>query len=80
MGARPFAELSRVWQRYAIGVRARTKTVGGVTVHEVDHTEAAYVIDAAGYERSLFLYPYRSEDVVSAVRRLSAGRPSSSHR
>jgi cytochrome oxidase Cu insertion factor (SCO1/SenC/PrrC family) len=75
-----FAELSRVWDAYAIGVRVRTKTLGGVTVHEVDHTEAAYVIDPSGYERSLFLYPYRSEDVVSAVRRVSAGRSSSSQR
>jgi cytochrome oxidase Cu insertion factor (SCO1/SenC/PrrC family) len=75
-----YSELSRVWRRYAIGVRVRTKTVGDVTVREVDHTEAAYVIDAAGFERSLFLFPYRSEDVVSAVRRLSAGRSSSSQR
>lgn len=75
-----YAALARVWQRYAIGVRVRTKTLAGVTVHQIDHTEAAYVIDPEGYERSLFIYPYRSEDVVSAVRRLSAGRSSSSQR
>lgn len=75
-----YADLSRVWRQYAIGVRLRTKTVGGVTVREVDHTEAAYVIDADGYERSLFIYPYRSKDVVGVVRRLSAGRSSSSRR
>ncbi len=61
---------ARVWQRYAIGVQERTKTQGGVTVHEVDHTEAAYVIDPAGYERALFLYPYRSQDMIGALRRL----------
>jgi cytochrome oxidase Cu insertion factor (SCO1/SenC/PrrC family) len=49
-------------------------------VHTVDHTEAAYVIDPTGYERALFLYPYRSADVVSAVRRVTAGRSSSSQR
>lgn len=75
-----YAQLARVWQRYSIGVQVRTKTLGGVTVHQVDHTEAAYVIDPKGYERSLFLYPYRSEDVVSAVRLASAGRSSSSQR
>jgi cytochrome oxidase Cu insertion factor (SCO1/SenC/PrrC family) len=75
-----YAALSHVWQAYAIGVRVRTKTLAGVTVHQVDHTEAAYVIDPAGYERALFLYPYRSEDVVSAVRRANGARSSSSQR
>jgi cytochrome oxidase Cu insertion factor (SCO1/SenC/PrrC family) len=75
-----YASLARVWQRYAIGVRVRTKTLAGVTVHQVDHTEAAYVIDPAGYERALFVYPYRSADVVKAVRVLTGGRSSSSQR
>jgi cytochrome oxidase Cu insertion factor (SCO1/SenC/PrrC family) len=66
-----YAPLARVWRQYAIGVRVRTKTLAGVTVRQVDHTEAAYVIDPAGYERALFVFPYRSEDVVSAVRRVS---------
>jgi cytochrome oxidase Cu insertion factor (SCO1/SenC/PrrC family) len=66
-----YAELERVWQRYAIGVQVRTKTLGGVTVHEVGHTEAAYVIDPAGFERALFLYPYRAADVAAAVRRVA---------
>jgi cytochrome oxidase Cu insertion factor (SCO1/SenC/PrrC family) len=79
-GLGSYGALAKVWRAYAIGVRVRTKTLAGVTVHEVDHTEAAYVIDGAGFERSLFIYPYRSEDVVSAVRRLSAGRSSSSQR
>ena len=75
-----YAALSRVWRRYAIGVRVRTKALAGVTVRQIDHTEAAYVIDPAGYERAVFLFPYRSEDVVKAVRALTAGRSSSSQR
>ena len=75
-----YAALSRVWAQYAIGVQVHTKTLAGVTVHTVDHTEAAYVIDPQGYERALFLYPYRSGDVVNAVRRVTAGRSSSSQR
>jgi cytochrome oxidase Cu insertion factor (SCO1/SenC/PrrC family) len=75
-----YPQLSRVWRSYAIGVQVQTKTLAGVTVHQVAHTEAAYVVDPAGYERSLFIYPYRSEDVVSAVRLASAGRSSSSQR
>jgi cytochrome oxidase Cu insertion factor (SCO1/SenC/PrrC family) len=75
-----YAALALVWQRYAIGVQVRTKTLAGVTVHQIAHTEAAYVIDPAGYERALFVFPYRAEDVVAAVRRAIAGRSSSSQR
>jgi cytochrome oxidase Cu insertion factor (SCO1/SenC/PrrC family) len=75
-----YAQLSPVWRAYAIGVQVQTKTLAGVTVHQVAHTEAAYVVDPAGYERGLFIYPYRSEDVVNAVRLASAGRPSSNQR
>jgi cytochrome oxidase Cu insertion factor (SCO1/SenC/PrrC family) len=75
-----YTALSKVWEQYAIGVQVHTKKLAGVTVHTVDHTEAAYVIDPSGYERALFLYPYRSADVVSAVRRVTAGRSSSSQR
>jgi len=75
-----YPALARVWQRYAIGVQVRTKTLAGVTVHQIAHTEAAYVIDPAGYERALFVFPYRAEDVVAAVRRATAGRSSSSQR
>ena len=64
--------LSQVWRRYAIGVQVRTKTLGGVTVHDVDHTEAAYVVDADGWQRALFLWPYRAQDVAAAVERAAA--------
>jgi cytochrome oxidase Cu insertion factor (SCO1/SenC/PrrC family) len=75
-----YAPLAKVWKQYAIGVQVHTKTLAGVTVHTVDHTEAAYVIDPSGYERALFVFPYRAEDVVAAVRRVTAGRSSSSQR
>jgi cytochrome oxidase Cu insertion factor (SCO1/SenC/PrrC family) len=75
-----YAPLAQVWKRYAIGVQVSTKTLAGVTVHQIVHTEAAYVIDPAGYERALFVFRYRAEDVVSAVRRVTAGRSSSSQR
>jgi len=74
-----YTQLANVWKRYAIGVQVHTKTLAGVTVHEVDHTEAAYVIDAAGDERALFVFPYRTEDVVRTLRLLTS-RSSSSQR
>jgi cytochrome oxidase Cu insertion factor (SCO1/SenC/PrrC family) len=79
-GLGSYAALSKVWEQYAIGVQVHTRRIAGVTVHTVDHTEAAYVVDPGGYERALFLYPYRSGDVVNAVRRVTAGRSSPSQR
>ena len=64
--------LSSVWKRYGIGVLVSTKTIAGVTVRAITHTGAAYLLDSAGNERALFLYPFRAADVVAAVRHLSS--------
>jgi protein SCO1/2 len=62
-----YPALSKVWQKYSIAVQVHTKTLAGVTVHQVDHTEAGYVIDSKGFVRALFLYPYRAQDVAHAI-------------
>jgi cytochrome oxidase Cu insertion factor (SCO1/SenC/PrrC family) len=64
-------QLASVWRRYQIGVLVTTKRIAGVTVHEISHTEAAYVIDGRGYERALFLWPFRSGDLRAALAKLS---------
>jgi cytochrome oxidase Cu insertion factor (SCO1/SenC/PrrC family) len=64
------AELARVWRDYDVGVRVTHKTIAGVTVRSVAHVEAAYVLDAAGYERALFVYPFVAADVEHALARL----------
>jgi cytochrome oxidase Cu insertion factor (SCO1/SenC/PrrC family) len=64
-------QLASVWRRYQIGVLVTTKRIAGVRVHEISHTEAAYVIDRRGYERALFMWPFRSEDVSATLRRLA---------
>jgi len=46
-----------------------------VTVHEITHTEEAYVIDSHGDERAVFLWPFRARDVLAVVRRLAARSP-----
>jgi len=46
--------LARVWDDYHVQVLATSKKIAGITVHRVGHTEAAYVIDANGFERALF--------------------------
>jgi cytochrome oxidase Cu insertion factor (SCO1/SenC/PrrC family) len=63
--------LARVWRQYGIGVLVSTKTVAGVTVHEISHTEGSYLIDAKGDERALFLWPFRAADVRSELERLT---------
>jgi cytochrome oxidase Cu insertion factor (SCO1/SenC/PrrC family) len=63
-------QLAPVWRQYHVGVLVTSKKIKGVTVHDVVHTEASYVIDASGYERALFLWPYRAAAVARAIRNL----------
>jgi len=57
------AQLRSVWKEFDICVLATTKKIAGIAVHEVVHTEAAYVVDAKGFERALYLWPFRAADV-----------------
>jgi cytochrome oxidase Cu insertion factor (SCO1/SenC/PrrC family) len=63
--------LARVWKAYHVQVVTQTKKIAGIAVHQVGHTEAAYVIDGKGHQRALFLWPYDTEGVVRALRRLA---------
>jgi cytochrome oxidase Cu insertion factor (SCO1/SenC/PrrC family) len=69
-GVGPAATLRRAWADYAIGVQDNPNTVAGITVHDITHTEATYLIDARGDQRALFLYPFRASVVAETVRRL----------
>jgi cytochrome oxidase Cu insertion factor (SCO1/SenC/PrrC family) len=62
--------LASVWRKYGIGVLVTRKTIAGVTVDEVTHTEAAYVVDAEGFERALYLWPFTAADVKSTLAQL----------
>jgi cytochrome oxidase Cu insertion factor (SCO1/SenC/PrrC family) len=64
------SQLAPVWKHYHVAVLVISKKVAGATVHDVAHTEAAYLIDASGYERALFLWPYRAAAVARAIRNL----------
>jgi cytochrome oxidase Cu insertion factor (SCO1/SenC/PrrC family) len=65
------AQLARVWTSYHIGVLATTKKIAGVPVRSVVHTEAAYVIDAAGNQRAIFLWPYSAAAVTRTLKDLT---------
>jgi cytochrome oxidase Cu insertion factor (SCO1/SenC/PrrC family) len=62
------AALARVWRAYHIAVITTTKTVAGVRVRDVAHTEASYLIDGNGDERALFIWPYTAEAVTKTLR------------
>jgi cytochrome oxidase Cu insertion factor (SCO1/SenC/PrrC family) len=64
-------KLAAVWRKYGIQVEVAKKTVAGVTVRSVAHTEGSYVIDRDGYERALFLYPFNPGDVEQALRNIA---------
>ena len=67
-----YDELADVWKRYAVGVQVTEKKIAGIKVRNIVHTGAAYLIDAHGYERALFLYPFTTGQVVSATRNMLA--------
>jgi len=67
----PTPALRRVWRDYQIAVEDAPKTIAGVTVHNIAHTEAAYVLDRDGNERALFLYPFTAAEVATTVTRVA---------
>ena len=54
------AELARVWHDYHVAVLVKPD-------HDVVHTEAAYLVDANGDERALFLWPFGSAAIEQAL-------------
>ena len=65
-------QLGAVWAAYQIEVLAQTKTIAGVTVHRITHTEGAFVVDRTGHQRALFLWPYRATDMTKTLQQLAA--------
>jgi cytochrome oxidase Cu insertion factor (SCO1/SenC/PrrC family) len=66
------AQLAPVWKSYHVGVLVTTKKIAGVTAYYIAHTEAAYVIDANGYQRAVFLWPYSADAVTRTLRSLTS--------
>jgi len=64
-------QLSKVWSAYQIAVLATTRTIAGVTVHQITHTEGAFVVDRTGHQRALFLWPFRAVEVTRTLRQLA---------
>ena len=66
----PATRLARVWREYKVGVAVRRRTIAGVTVRDVAHTQAVYLIDRAGYLRALYVYPFTAADLEHELRNL----------
>jgi protein SCO1/2 len=65
------ADLAAVWKNYRIGVKVRTWRINGTVTYRIDHTEAAYVLDATGHERAVFVWPFNPQDVEQVLRQLA---------
>lgn len=65
------AQLAAVWKQYRIAVRVTTKKISDTTINYITHTEGAYIIDASGHERALFLWPFYPQDVKRVLHQLA---------
>ncbi len=66
--------LRRVWRAYEVGVLDSTRTVAGVTVHNISHSEEVFLLDRRGYQRALYLFPFEAADVARTVRQLASAQ------
>jgi cytochrome oxidase Cu insertion factor (SCO1/SenC/PrrC family) len=64
-------QLARVWRAYGITVQTIPQRAAGITIKKLVHTEAAYIVDAQGYKRALFLWPFKTSTVEHAIRSLA---------
>jgi cytochrome oxidase Cu insertion factor (SCO1/SenC/PrrC family) len=65
-------QIESVWKAYQIEVLDQPKTIAGVTVHQITHTEGAFIVDPSGHQRALYLWPFRAVDVTHTLRQLAA--------
>ncbi|MBV8218285.1 MAG: SCO family protein [Solirubrobacterales bacterium] len=65
------ADLSRVWKNYRIAVKVTTWRINDTVTYRINHTEAAYVLDATGHERAMFDWPFNPQDVERVLRQLA---------
>lgn len=57
------SQLNGVWRAYNIQVVPAADDIG--------HTEAAYIVDANGDQRALFLWPFKAAEIAAALRHIS---------
>ena len=65
------ADLAAVWKNYQIDVKVTKPRINGIVTYSIDHTEAAYVLDATGHERAMFAWPFNPQDLAHLLRQLA---------
>jgi cytochrome oxidase Cu insertion factor (SCO1/SenC/PrrC family) len=65
------ADLAAVWKNYSIEVKVTKSRINSTVIDGIDHTEAAYVLDATGHERALFAWPFNPQDLKRVLRQLT---------
>lgn len=60
------AQLSAVWKRYEVSVKAEPQQARGIAA-SVSRNIAAYVVDRTGHERALFVWPFYPRDVTHVL-------------
>jgi cytochrome oxidase Cu insertion factor (SCO1/SenC/PrrC family) len=65
------ADLAGVWKNYRIAVKVTTWRINGTVTYRINHTEAAYVVDATGHERAMFDWPFNPQDLEHVLRQLA---------
>ncbi len=68
----PRATLARVWKDYEVGVQVKVVRVARTTAHEVSHDEMIYVVDARGFERVVWPWPFTEAELIGSIHRLQA--------
>ena len=72
VGATP--ALRRAWADYQVAVADSPTTKNGVTTHEITHDEDTFVIDRKGYQRAIYIYPFRAAVLAREIRAVAATR------
>ena len=60
--------LSAVWRNHDARSGSSTKRLAGTNVREVEHGDAASIVDRSGYRRAMFLFPFTAPDVAHEIR------------
>lgn len=62
-----YGELAKTWHSYQVAVLVQKQTIAGIPIRRITHTGLAYLVDSAGNERALFLYPFTAADIVTTA-------------
>jgi cytochrome oxidase Cu insertion factor (SCO1/SenC/PrrC family) len=65
------AQLAAVCKRYEISVSVATQRIGSTFIHDITHTEGAYIIDATRQSGRCSCGPSTPQDVKRALQHLS---------